>query len=116
MKSQTLKLGSVVRDRFGHVGVVCSKESNPKPDWIRQQLNSEEIEKVGQTDWWGVLVYGGGYLLAAGPLLTYLREATYDDFLAASDTARAAGRESLAKIFPEYVNRLLAERRSKSSD
>ena len=103
-------LGTVVRDRYGHSGIVCTREPAPDEDWIAKQLNSDEIRSLGQTDWWGVLVFGGGYLLGAGPLLTPMRGATYDDFLNAADSAKVAGRERLARIFPDYLNRLLAER------
>jgi hypothetical protein len=115
MKVPTLTLGTVVRDRYGHIGIVCTRETTPTESWIEKQLNSEEIKKLGKTDWWGVLVFGGGYLLGAGPLLTCLRDATYDDFVEAAEAAKATGRERLAKIFPAYLNRLLAERCSPSN-
>jgi hypothetical protein len=111
MKEPRLAAGNVVRDRYGHIGIVCTNEPTPKKTWIDKQLNSEEIKNLGVTNWFGVLIFGGGYLLAAEPLLTLLRDATYEDFLSAADTARVAGREMLARIFPDYVNRLLAERR-----
>jgi hypothetical protein len=47
----------------------------------------------------GMTPFKGGYALAPGPHLTCLREATYDDFLAAVDGANVAGRELLAKVF-----------------
>ena len=56
--------------------------------------------------------FGGGYLLCPGPELKYIRDATYDDFLDAADTAQVAGRERLIKIFPQYVTRVLAERKA----
>lgn len=111
-----IKLGAVVSDRYGHIGIVCTQEPAPNRNWIDKQLNSDEIKNLGNTDWWGVLVFGGGYLLAAGPLLQYLRDANYDDFLKAASTAKATSRERLVKIFPDYVHRLLAERRSSQKD
>ena len=116
MNQAMIKLGAVVRDRYGRIGIVCSKETAPAQDWIDEQLNSVDIKKLGQTDWWGVMPFGGGYLLAPGPLLDHLRDATYDDFLTASETARAPGRKRLVKIFPSYVDRLLAERRSRAAE
>lgn len=74
MTLSPIKPGTVVRDRYGHIGIVCTKEPAPAQGWIDKQLNSTEITNLGQTDWWGALVFGGGYLLAAGPLLTRLRE------------------------------------------
>lgn len=110
MSRSSIKLGAVVRGPYGHVGIVCSEEAVPAQDWIDEQLNVADIKSLGPTDWCGVLVFGGGYLLVPGPLLTYLREANYEDFLAAADTARASGRERLMRIFPHHVERLLAER------
>ena len=108
-----IKLGVVVCDWYGRTGIVCTKEAAPPQDWIDDQRNATEIKNLGQTDWWGVMPFGGGYALSPGPLLTYVRDATYDDFLTAADTANPSGRERLVKIFPDYVNQLLAKHRSK---
>jgi hypothetical protein len=56
--------------------------------------------------------FSGGYLLSPEPELQTIRPASYEDFLAAADTAAIAGRERLARVFPAYVNRLLAERKT----
>ena len=114
MNSSIIKLTSVVRDRYGRVGIVCSREPEPSKGHVDQLLDSEPIKKLGKTDWWGVMPFGGGYLLCAGPLLQYIREATYEDFIQASDTAGPHGRERLVKLFPNFVDRLLSERRAGS--
>jgi hypothetical protein len=41
----------------------------------------------------------------AEPLMVYLREATYDDFVEAAECANAAGRERLVKLFPNFATR-----------
>jgi hypothetical protein len=112
MNTSSIKLRDVVCDSHGRTGLVCSKEPVPPQDWINDQLNVDGIVKLGITDWWGVMPFDGGYCLSPGLLLKYLREATYDDFLAAADSANAPSRELLVKIFPDYVNRLLAERKA----
>lgn len=111
MNMVAIKLGVAVRTWYGPIGIVCSKEAKPAEDWIDEQLHSSKIRKLGNTDWWGVLLFGGGYALSPEPMLEYLREAGYDDFLSAVDTANIPGRKYLAKVFPAYVDRVLAERR-----
>jgi hypothetical protein len=110
MKDSAIKLGAVVRDSFGQIGIVCTEEPEPPSDWIDEQLDVERIKSFGKTNWWGISPFGGGYLLVAEPLLTYVRDATYDDFLEVADTAGVASRKRLVEIFPHYVNQLLAER------
>ncbi|WP_029922258.1 hypothetical protein [Nevskia soli] len=111
MNAFDIKLGIVVRAKHGIIGIVCSKEGRPPEDWIDEQVDSQEIRGLGQTEWWGILLFTGGYALSPGPMLEYLREASYDDFLSAVDTANVSGRKHLAKVFPAYVDRVLAERR-----
>jgi hypothetical protein len=110
MTVQKIALGDVVRDRFGQTGIVCTAEPDPPKKWIDGLVDSSDVKALGKTEWWGVLAFGGGYLLSAGPLLVVLRRATYEDFLAAADTAKSSGRERLIRIFPGYVDRLMAER------
>jgi hypothetical protein len=92
-----------------------TEEPVPDQEWIDGLVHSAEVKKLGPTDWWGVKVFGAGYLLVPGPLLTYPRAATYEDFLEAADTSGKTGRERLLRIFPHYVERLLAERRRAES-
>jgi hypothetical protein len=112
MTGYAVKLGAVVRDSYGQAGIICTEEPEPPSDWIDHQLDVERIKALGKTNWWGISPFGGGYLLVAEPLLTYLRAATYEDFLEVADTAGVVGRQRLAEIFPHYVNRLLTERGS----
>jgi len=111
--TESIKVGAVVQDWYQRVGIVCAKRPEPPADWINDQRNSEDIKRLGRTDWWAVMPLEGGYVLVPGPLLSYLRDATYDDFLEAADTANSAGRETLLKLFPDYVKRVLAERRTR---
>jgi len=110
-----ISTGAVVRDPFGREGIVCDKEPAPPEDWINEQAKAEEIRNLGPVNWWGVMPFGGGYLLFPEPMLEWLRPASYEDFLAAADGANVPARESLAKMFPEYLNRLLSERRSRGA-
>ena len=84
--------------------------------WIDDQLNVDEIKRLGSTEWWGVLPFSGGGLLAPGPLLTFVRDATHDDFLRATDAANVHARKTLAELFPDYLNRVLTERRLKDQE
>lgn len=106
-----IDLGSVVQDPFGRVGIVCSLEPRPPQDWIEEQIKVNEIKALGDVRWFGVLAFGGGYLLWPEPLLVNIRVASYDDFLAAANSAGPTGRERLVRIFPDFVNRLLQETR-----
>jgi hypothetical protein len=113
MNREAISVGVVVRDSFGREGIVCSEEVAPAENWINEQIGSGEIRRSGgAVQWWGIMPFGGGYLLCPQPELQRLRPASYDDFLAAADTGGADGRECLAKIFPHYVDRLLKERRT----
>ena len=110
-------VGVVVKDTFGREGIVCSSEGAPPKDWIDDQVAAKELKKLGpDVRWWGVMPFGGGYLLCPEPELKYVRQASYDDFVSAADTAGSHGRERLLKIFPEYVDRLLKEKQRDSPD
>lgn len=104
-----IDIGSVVQDPFGRVGIVCSSEPRPPQAWIEEQVRSDEIRALGDVRWFGVLPFGGGYVLWPEPLLMNIRVASYDDFLAAADSAGPSGREKLVRIFPDFVSRLLEE-------
>ncbi len=110
-KAKFIKPGAVVRDRHWHVGIVREKEAPPSKSWIDGLKNSEEVKKLGPTVWWSFLPLSGGSALSPGPLLEYLRDASYEDFLKASEAANEAARESLVRMFPEYVSRFLNEQR-----
>jgi len=113
MNREVISVGVVVRDSFGREGIVCSRGEAPAADWINEQVGSDKIRKLGRAvQWWGVMPFGGGYLLCPEPELEWLRPASYEDFLAAADTAGVDGGECLTKIFPHYVDRLLKERRT----
>jgi len=116
MNASSIKLGVVVRDVFGRTGIVLTRKPEPDQEWIDDQVNSADIKRLGPTEWWGVMPLDGGFARAPGPLLNYLREATYEDFLLAADNANIAGRKYLVKVFPNYVDQLLAERRSMKSN
>jgi hypothetical protein len=105
-----IPIGTVVRDPFGRVGIVCKREPVPPDDWIDERVKADEIKKLGEVSWFGVMPFGGGYVLFPEPMLERLRKATYEDFLSAVDGAGVPGRASLAKIFPDFVDRLLRER------
>ena len=115
MNTTGIELGVVVRTWFGPIGIVCAKGEQPAKDWIDDQHNSEEIRKLGRTEWWRVLLFDGGAILSPGPLLEHLREASYDDFLAAIDKANIPARKHLAKLFPGYLDRVLAERQNREA-
>jgi len=103
-----IQLGVVARDTRGREGIVLSKEPDPPRDWLEDQANLEEIKRLGpNVEWWGLMPLDGGYLLIPGPMLTWLREATFEDFLLAVDHAGIEGRFNLAKVFPHYVDHVL---------
>lgn len=108
MTESLIRLGVVVRDPMGREGIVLSKEGDPPRDWLEEQVNVEQIKGLGPSiEWWGVMPFDGGYLLLPGPLLIWLREATFEDFLRAIDHAGLEGRLGLAKVFPHYVDHVL---------
>ena len=111
IKAKFIKPGAVVRDTHWQVGIVRERAAPPPKSWIDGLKNSEEVKKLGPTDWWSFLPLSGGSALSPGALLEYLRDATYEDFLKATAAANEAGRESLVKLFSEYVSRFLSEQR-----
>jgi hypothetical protein len=54
----------------------------------------------------------GGLVVVPEPMLEVIRGASYEDFCAAADHANVDGRKYLATLFPHYVDRALAQRRS----
>src|SRR6266567_5158461 len=101
MSKPEISIGSVVRDRFGREGIVCSKEDTPHQEWLEEQIGGDNIEaQAADVRWWGVMPFSGGYLLSPESELEWLRLASYEDFLAAVDTAAVPARERLAKSFP----------------
>lgn len=114
MTETLIHLGGVVRDTMGREGIVLSREGGPPRDWLEEQVNVEQIKSLGPSiEWWGVMPFDGGYLLLPGPLLTWLRDATFEDFLRAVDHAGLEGRLGLAKVFPHYVDHVLRLRANK---
>jgi len=113
MSAIPVRLGLLVRDALGRQGIVCSRKDRPPEDWINEQLNADDLRKLdAKAQWWGVMPMDGGLVLVPEPMLDVIRPASYEDFLAAADNANVAGRKYLAMLFPEYVNRVLAERRA----
>ncbi len=115
MSSTPVRLGLLVRDALGRQGIVCSRRERPSEDWISEQLNADDIRKLApDVPWWGVMPLDGGLVLVPEPMLVVIRPASYEDFLAAADNANIAGRKYLATLFPQYVDKVLAERRAGS--
>ena len=106
----SISLGAVVRDSLGREGIVCSKEARPSQAWLKEQVNLSSDYRTTEVQWWGVMPFGGGYLLCPEPELAWLRSATFEDFLTLVDTATVHGRERLAKLFPQFVDRVIGER------
>jgi hypothetical protein len=51
-----MKLGTLVRDDFGRLGIVCTRKERPGDDWIKEHLHAAEIRKFGDdVAWWGVM-------------------------------------------------------------
>jgi hypothetical protein len=113
MSELPVKLGMLVRDDFGRQGIVCSRKERPPEGWINEQLHADDIRKLAPSvSWWGVMPLDGGLVLIPEPMMEVLRRASYEDFLAAVEHANVAGRQYLATLFPEYVDRVLADRRA----
>jgi len=112
MKQEPIAVGVVVRETLGREGIVLSREEAPTQTWIGEQVDAEEIKKLGpDVQWWGVMPFRGGYLLCPEPMLTWLRSASYDDFLLAVDHTGVDGRLKLAKAFPHFVDLLIEKGR-----
>jgi hypothetical protein len=50
MSLPLIKLGAVVRHRYGGHGIVCSEEDVPSRKWIDGLLNAAEIKALGATE------------------------------------------------------------------
>ena len=112
-----IQIGNVVHSNgpYPFDGIVCQKDPPPPDDWIDEQANADSLRRLGNKNdiaWWGVMPFDGGFALCPEPLLSFLRPASYEDFLRAADMANPAGRATLLTLFPEFVDRLLAERRT----
>jgi hypothetical protein len=101
--------GLVVVDDHKRTGIVRQKEGRPSAKWLAELDHADEVAALpADVPWWGILPLTGGYILCPQPLLTAVRQATYDDFLVAVDHANEAARRSLAELFPEFVARAAA--------
>ena len=103
--SAAIALGQLVRDAHGREGIVCPRKQRPPEDWIEEQLNANDIRRLGQdVAWWGVMPLDGGLVLVPEPMLEVIRPATYEDFLVAADHANIEGRKYLATLFPQCAS------------
>ena len=73
MMSNAITVGIVVRDPFGRLGIVCGKEPAPPADWIAEQVMASRIQEILDPEWFGVMVFGGGFVLWPGEMLEYQR-------------------------------------------
>ena len=112
MTSDAVAIGAVVRDTLGREGIVLSKDDPPSQEWIDELIDADDVKKLGRVQWWGVMPFEGGYLLCPEPMLTWLRAATYEDFLQAVEHAAIPGRFKLAKALPHFVDRVVESRRA----
>jgi hypothetical protein len=103
-----IKPGILVRDNYHREGIVVGEEPRPSREWIAEQVDQQPASLPLETRWWAVLPLGGGMVLAPEPLLHPIRAATYDDFMTAIDHGNAKARLTLAKLFPDYVRRVVA--------
>jgi len=115
-RDNRIRVGTVVRSQgpAAFEGIVCKQDVPPPDDWIDDQLDADVVRQLGnknEISWWAVMPFTGGYALCPEPQLSFLRPASYEDFLRAADMANPAGRVTLAKVFPDFLDRLLAERR-----
>jgi hypothetical protein len=112
MKSGEVALGAVVRESLGREGIVLSREDTPPQTWLDEQVDADEVKKLGpDVRWWGVMPFRGGYLLCPEPMLTWLRPASFEDFLRAVEHTGVDGRLKLAKVFPQYVDHVLEQKK-----
>jgi len=115
MTVESIRPGVVVRDDHQRIGIVRQREPRPAAKWLSELEHVEQVAALPvDVAWWGVLPLDGGYVLCPEPLLLPLREATYEDFLAAVDCGNESARRSLADLFPQYVERVKASAREQS--
>ncbi len=41
-----IKIGSIVKDPYGRIGIVCSFEPDPPKNWIKEQQNYNKISQL----------------------------------------------------------------------
>jgi hypothetical protein len=109
--SEPIRPGLLVRDRYDRLGIVRDRAKRPSESWLRDQERPISDEHASGA-WWTVLPLTGGAVLSPEPLLTPLRQATYEDFLQAVESANQAGVKSLAALFPDYAQTALRTNRN----
>jgi hypothetical protein len=101
--------GLLVKDDHSRIGIVRQPEKVPSRRWLQELEHAEQVAALpADVRWWGVLPLDGGYVISPEPFLEVLREATYEDFLAAVDHANDVARRTLADLFPDYVRRIVS--------
>jgi hypothetical protein len=106
--AEALEPGAVVKDQYGCVGIIMREDARPAESWIKEQVHMPEQAKAEGINWWAVAPLTGGMLLAPSPVLTFLRPATYEDFVAAVDHSTDNGRRNLSALFPTFSAAALA--------
>ena len=105
-----LKPRDLIVDAFEREGIVFERTRPPSKKWILDQSDRRVRDLPDDTTWWHVLVVRGGSVILAEPLTTFMREATVEDAMRAADYANEHALRTLARLFPEAVERALQRR------
>jgi hypothetical protein len=105
--SEVISPGAVVKDQYGRIGIVVREDSKPSAAWIKEQVHLPDGIEAEAARWWAVAPLTGGMSLTPGLCLSFVRAATYEDFLTAVDHSTQSGRRALAALFPEFTEAVL---------
>jgi len=94
---------AVVKDQYGRISIVIRRDKRPSAKWLTEQVHLPAAALSENTSWWAAAPLTGGVALVPEQCLTYIRAATYEDFITAVDHSTVGGRRVLADLFPQFA-------------
>jgi len=100
---------------YGFQVLLLEKSVTPDTAWLARQ-DDERLRSHYESRWWRVMilpgyVYAGDVTDVPEPLLSYVREPSYDDLMALVEHANIHGRRTIAALFPDLIENALREQR-----
>ncbi len=101
--SKAIKIGDVVEDSYGKLGIVVREDPAPSRAWLAAQSDERLASLTGDQVWLAILPLDGGMVLCTEGLATRVRAAERADFRAAVAGANEHAVRLLVELFPAWT-------------